>query len=759
MKKTKNQETAQKILDAALALWNEKGYSQTTMRELAKRLGMGVSSLYFYFRSKEEIVQFLYLRVNELARRRFFEEVKEVKGLGENFRRYLEIKLELLAPQRSCLVAILKEAIDPESMLNPVSRESSRVLGESLNFFREMVTRSGTSKGKEAGVGQLLWAAHIGILLYWLHDRSPVFTNTKRLIEKLTGAAFILRLIGFFPGAGEWMSLLGAVLERPADQERGGPTVKADGSVPTRTVDVVVLGGGPVGIMYASFLKLRRPRTSILVLDRQTEPGHKIGESTLSGFCKAVRSVGIRHEVMQSLFYPKNGLGFLYVTESLRDLTQSPEYILETFDQTFQVERRVLDSLLIMNAERLGVEVVQGAKVAPKKCGFSPNGNIVCYEVGHREFYVKASLVVDASGPTSLLSKAMNLRTDEDVAFQTSSVWTYFANVKPLGSYQGWSGRAQFPRDQYTIHLCCREGWLWYIPIVSWQAVPTATLRKVLERLVQSARSTPTREQLEEGYSSPTQEIVSIGLSLRADRDPRIQEDPRGTFERYCKKYPSMGNLFSGARNLEDYYGPSTTFMSRLNYRGHSRQTAGDGWLLIGDAAFFIDPLISPGLTGGTAGAFHAAQACAEALDKNDFHRARFSEYEAFISELQGALERDNELVYMSFNHPEALALVQRFQEIDARRHFHENRANDYGLDDTNVWGILDPAYQELQKGAWAICREEEEAVGRGVPITEQTPEDYSDLILRLRGLLGPYVGGHEDLTPYVRQNKERKIS
>lgn len=65
MEKTKNSETTHKILDAALALWNEKGYSQSTMRELAKRLGMGVSSLYFYFRSKEEIVQFFYAQVNE----------------------------------------------------------------------------------------------------------------------------------------------------------------------------------------------------------------------------------------------------------------------------------------------------------------------------------------------------------------------------------------------------------------------------------------------------------------------------------------------------------------------------------------------------------------------------------------------------------------------------------------------------------------------------------------------------------------------
>jgi hypothetical protein len=166
-----------------------------------------------------------------------------------------------------------------------------------------------------------------------------------------------------------------------------------------------------------------------------------------------------------------------------------------------------------------------------------------------------------------------------------------------------------------------------------------------------------------------------------------------------------------------------------------------------------VDPLISPGLTGGVAGAFRAVEASVAALDSGRREAAAFADYECFMHTLHEALERDNQLVYMSFNHPEALALVQRYQEIDARRHFLDHSGDEYGPADTNVWGILDPAYQELQVAAHGILREEEEAVGREVPVGEQSLRDYEPAVRRLRELLGPYLDAHVDLTPYAREN------
>jgi flavin-dependent dehydrogenase/AcrR family transcriptional regulator len=744
-------ETARKILAAALGLWSEKGYGQATMRELGRRIGMGVSSLYFYFRSKEEIVQYLYKTLNEEVREEFGARDDGEKDLGRNFQRFMTVKLRLLEPHRSSLGAIMREAVDPTSGLNPMSRASASVLADNVQFFRGLVARSGAARpGGEEALARLVWLGHIGVLLYWLHDRSPAFRNTATLVEKVGSATRLLPMLRALPGSGDLMHLVTDLFTTP---DAAPAKVDADEPGPAREYDVVVIGAGPIGALYASFLKQQRPRTRVLVLERSPEPGHKIGESTLSGFCKAVRTVGIRNEVMQRLFYPKNGLGFLRVDRALRDLTKAPEYVLEAFDQTYQVERRVLDSLLIANAQRLGVDVVQGARVQSETLTLSARGSLLSYDVGPRTYRVRASLVVDASGPAGVLAHKLGLRTSEGLPFQTSAVWTYFAGVRPLASYQGWPRAAQFPRDQYTQHLCFPEGWLWYIPLVSWQGAPTANLSRALDRLMRAGRNLPTRDDLVEDFACPAQDVVSVGLVLRSDRDALLRDDPRGAFEHYRERYSAIGGLLEGARLLEDYYAPGQTYMSRLAFRGHSRQVAGDGWLLVGDAAFFVDPLISPGLTGGAAVAYEAVQATVRALDSGVFTAESFGSFGAFVARLHEALERDNQLVYMSFNHPEALALVQRFQEAQARRHFADTGESEYGAGDTNVWGILDDRYQELQKTAWQIVRDAEVAVGREVPVEEQSPRDYERAVGRLRSALGPFVSEARDLTPYAQLN------
>jgi flavin-dependent dehydrogenase/AcrR family transcriptional regulator len=750
MEKAEN-ETAQKILAAALALWSEKGYGQSTMRELARRIGMGVSSLYFYFPAKEAIVQYLYRTLNEQAREEFRAGEDGEKDLGRNFARFMTVKLRLLEPHRSSLGAIMRDAVDPSSGLNPMSRDSAGVLHDNVEFFQGLVARSGAARrGGEDALARLMWLGHLAVLLYWLHDRSAGSRNTHLLVEKIGSGTRLLPMLRALPGSGELMHLVTDLFASPTP----APTrVLSEEETKAREYDVVVIGAGPVGAVYASFLKQQRPRTRILVLERAPEPGHKIGESTLSGFCKAVRTVGVRDDAMRRLFYPKNGLGFLRVERGMSDLTRAPEYVLEAFDGTYQVERRVLDSLLIANAQRLGVDIVQGAKVDADALVLGASGNAITYEVGPRRYRVRAPLLVDASGPAGVLAHKLGLRTSEGLPFQTSAVWSYFTGVRPLATYAGWPRQAQFPRDQYTQHLCFPEGWLWYIPLVSWQDAPTANLSRALDRLLRAGRNLPSREELVEEFACPTRDVTSIGLVLRSDRDALLRDDPRGALEHYRARYPAIATLLDGAHMLEDYYGPGTTTMSRQSFRGHARRASGDGWLLIGDAAFFVDPLISPGLTGGVAVAYQAVQATVRALDGGIFTGESFGEFESFVRRLHDALERDNQLVYMSFNHPEALALVQRFQEAQARRHFDDTSGTDYSAADTNVWGILDDDYQVLQGRAWQVLRDAETAIGREVPVAEQDAKDYERAVAKLRKALGPFVEESRELTPYARTN------
>ena len=224
-------------------------------------------------------------------------------------------------------------------------------------------------------------------------------------------------------------------------------------------------------------------------------------------------------------------------------------------------------------------------------------------------------------------------------------------------------------------------------------------------------------------------------------------------FDHYAQQYPAIAQLFEGAELISDLYGTQQPLRARGNIRGYAEQAAGDGWLSIGEAAFFVDPLISPGLTGGVATAYFAAQSTLRAIDRQNFSRKSFADYEAFVGKLYEALERDNQLVYMSFNHPKAIELIQRFQEIDARRHFNQHIMSDYCLADTNVWGILNPIYQSLQKQLWQIMRQAEIAVGELKPVNQQTIEDYELMVEQIEAYLVNYLDNHSQLTPYIIQN------
>lgn len=517
---------------------------------------------------------------------------------------------------------------------------------------------------------------------------------------------------------------------------------------------VAVIGAGPIGLLYACWLKQARPQLQVVVLERESKPKFKIGESTLSGFCKALRSVGISQAALELLFFPKNGLGFFHLDESIGNVTEAPEYILETFDETFQVERRLLDGLLIANARRLGVEVIQGARVDLADSQLSTRGNKIVYRYQQQKYELRSQLLVDASGPASAIARHLGLYNKEDVNFQSNAVWGYFKNLNRLGDRQNWSNVAQFNRDEYTQHFCFREGWMWYIPLISWENAPDIQSESILNRFLGSEAQLPTKEELAALHGCPEEDVVSIGMVLRQDRDPKFIQGRQVAFDYYANKYPAIEQMLDGAELISDLYGTQQPLRARANIRGYAEQITGDGWLSIGEAAFFVDPLISPGLTGGVATAYFAAQSTLKAIDRNDFSRQTFADYESFARKLYEALERDNQLVYMSFNHPEAIELIQRFQEIDARRHFNQHIMSDYSLADTNVWGILNPIYQSLQKQLWQIMRQAEIAVGDRKTVEEQSTKDYEFMVEQIQAYLSNYLDNHLELTPYIIQNE-----
>ncbi len=742
-----------RILRAAMQLWAEKGYEKATMRELARRVGMNASGIYQHFAGKEAIVQHFYAELNAACWADFDEDGPS-GDVGRDLVRFLRLKLDRLTHQRSAATGLLREAIDPDSRLSPLHPDSDGTLSGNIDRFTGWVDKAGIAAipgmGPDAAdLARGLWMIHIGVLVFWLHDRSEGAALTERLLERVGNLGQLMPLMGMVPGMPDLFALFGELLNGPTAEEAlpDGPTATPDVD---RTADVVVIGAGPVGCLTAAFLKQLRPATRVVVLEAEEAPVYKVGESTLSGFCKALRSIGIRQEALQKLFFTKNGLGFTWAGGG-RTIETGEEYVLETFDETFQVERRVLDGLILARMEQLDIDVIQGARVDLKASTLEAGENVLVARIGGVEKRFGCRWVVDATGPKAGIARMHGLWTDDGIAFQNHAVWAAFEDVAPLQEQlkAGPGNDTLFPRDEYTWHLCFPQGWVWWIPQVSWADAPQRNLDRAYRKLLREGRL-PTREDLVDA-GCPVNWRVSVGLVVRSDRDDLgVTGDPEAAFAEARKRLPVLDSLLDGARLVPDL-GPQGPWMQRKNVRGHAREVVGDGWLAVGDAAFFVDPLISPGLTAGTATAWQAADHLARALEGTPTV-GDFDGYQAFTRRLHQALELDNQLVYHSFDHPELMALVQRFQEVTARTHFLEGD-DAYGEQDTNVWGVLTPAYAEQARALHGLLSQRAADLDARVPIGEQRAEDHAETVRLAHELLDPHLDENRHLTPYLKED------
>ena len=195
------------------------------MRDLAKEGELGLGALYYYFKSKEELVLVFYERINDQAREKFLPKLEEFPNLSEAVRAFLNLKLELLKPHRDLLRVIIKEAVDPKSPLCPLNPESAQPLNTSVGIFESMVERYERLKSEEKQQrARVLWMAHMAVLGYWVHDRSDQFEATEEVIETAVSFLKMSQLLMKVPGMGGFRSRLGEHVDRlfPQGEERPG---------------------------------------------------------------------------------------------------------------------------------------------------------------------------------------------------------------------------------------------------------------------------------------------------------------------------------------------------------------------------------------------------------------------------------------------------------------------------------------------------------------------------------------------------------
>ena len=178
-------ETRQRILEAALRLFRERGFEKTTMRDVAAAAGVATGAAYYYFRSKEEVVLAFYAGTAEEMRALLPPELKRTKDLRKRLHRILELKLIQLQPHRPVLSFLFRSAIDPTSPLSPFSAGNRSIRDETVGWFRDAIETSSETipKELEGFLPELLWMYEMGLILFFLYDHSPEQKRTYRLLD------------------------------------------------------------------------------------------------------------------------------------------------------------------------------------------------------------------------------------------------------------------------------------------------------------------------------------------------------------------------------------------------------------------------------------------------------------------------------------------------------------------------------------------------------------------------------------------------
>jgi AcrR family transcriptional regulator len=193
------EDTRRRIYEAALELFREKGFEQTTMRDIAAKAGVALGAAYYYFSSKESIVLAFYQEMQEGSHDAILEAMAGHKKLKDRLRVVLEKRLELLAPNRKFCDALFRHAPDTADPLSPFSAETRPIRERAIEHLRVALDGGDTKVPVDlkARLPYLLWLYQMGIILFWIYDRSPRQQRTQALMEKSLGLLVnLLRLSG-----------------------------------------------------------------------------------------------------------------------------------------------------------------------------------------------------------------------------------------------------------------------------------------------------------------------------------------------------------------------------------------------------------------------------------------------------------------------------------------------------------------------------------------------------------------------------------
>ncbi|MFF8956438.1 TetR family transcriptional regulator [Streptomyces sp. NPDC014894] len=193
----KSEQTRTLILETALRLFQENGYDKTTMRAIAKEAGVSVGNAYYYFSSKEHLIQGFYDRIAAEHRAAVGPVLEKETQLEARLAGVLLAWLEIAEPYHEFAAQFFKNAADPESPLSPFSTESEHAREEAIAVHRETLAGAKTKVPAELADAfpELMWLSQMGLVLYWVFDRSEGHERSRRLAQqgaRLTARGIVL---------------------------------------------------------------------------------------------------------------------------------------------------------------------------------------------------------------------------------------------------------------------------------------------------------------------------------------------------------------------------------------------------------------------------------------------------------------------------------------------------------------------------------------------------------------------------------------
>jgi AcrR family transcriptional regulator len=183
----KAEQTRSTILESAMRLFRRDGYDRTTMRAIAQEAGVSVGNAYYYFGSKEHLIQAFYDRMQDEHAEAATEVLGREVAFDARLRGVLEVWLDVARQNHEFAGQFFKNAADPRSPLSPFSAESAPARAASIALYEKVV--EGTDLKLAAHVRrelpELLWLLQMGVVLFWVYDDSPDQQRSRELVDRI----------------------------------------------------------------------------------------------------------------------------------------------------------------------------------------------------------------------------------------------------------------------------------------------------------------------------------------------------------------------------------------------------------------------------------------------------------------------------------------------------------------------------------------------------------------------------------------------